>query len=281
MDESNNLTTKLVEIRLSINHLNNENKVFILLEGKTDIKLFRNIFSNDYTDTSKLDGKDNLVEALQTLQDEGFTQILGIKDADFEHLENISNIENLFITDYHDMEIEMIESKALKSVIDEYSSESCYKLHLSDLKNNIYEIALEIGYIRWYNEKFRLSNGKGLFDFKRVKLNFFISLNSCIISFSKEDYFLKLQEQLTDSEVNIQEEIDKLKMISIDKLQICNGHDLTLAISKYFSQSNINQDRIESALRLSYTFNEFEKTNLFTQLNLWAETHNYRLFNEI
>ena len=173
-DEASNLETKLVEIRLSIKYPQNKDKVFVLLEGKTDIKLFRKIFSNNYTDTSSLNGKDKVMEALQTLHSENFTQVIGIKDADFEYLENAPSIDNLFITDYHDMEIEMIESNALNSIINEFSSNECHTSLLSNLKDNIYNISLEIGYARWYNEKEKTKNGNHILRFEGLNFNNFI-----------------------------------------------------------------------------------------------------------
>lgn len=272
-ETSTELASKIVEIRLSIRHPQNKNKVFILLEGRTDIKLFRKLFFHQYTDTPSLDGKDKLIEALSILRSEGYTNIIGIRDADFEHLENHSLPENIFLTDFHDMEVEMIESDKLESVIAEFSTDECYPLLSQNLKENIYNIALEIGYIRWYSEK-----KNGLFNFKRIKWNSLISHSNCQILLDKEKLIICLLEQITNNELNIQEEADKLKEISTDKLQISNGHDLTMLISNCFSNGNINQSKIEEALRLSYHFKNFENTKLFNDLTLWANSNNYQLF---
>jgi hypothetical protein len=273
-DEAGNISSKLAEIRLSINHPQNQDKVFVLLEGRTDIKLFRKIFSHKFTDTTALDGKDKLVEALTTLHSENFRQVIGIKDADFEHLENIINIDNLFLTDYHDMEIEMIESDALKSVIDEFSIDECYSDLSNQLRQNIYDIALEIGYIRWYSEQ-----KNGLFNFKQIPFNNLVSYKNCKISFNQQEFIALLLNQLKSDDSDILADITILKNISTDRLQICNGHDLTLLISNYFPTGNINQNKIEEALRLSYHFQYFKKTNLFQNLKSWAELNGYNFFD--
>jgi len=273
-DEAGNISSKLAEIRLSINHPQNQDKVFVLLEGRTDIKLFRKIFSHKFTDTTALDGKDKLVEALTILHSENFRQVIGIKDADFEHLENIINIDNLFLTDYHDMEIEMIESDALKSVIDEFSTDECYSDLSNQLRQNIYDIALEIGYIRWYSEQ-----KNGLFNFKQIPFNNLVSYKNCKISFNQQEFIALLLNQLKSDDSNILADITILKNISTDRLQICNGHDLTLLISNYFTTGNINQNKIEEALRLSYHFQYFKNTNLFQNLKSWAELNGYNFFD--
>lgn len=273
---ANELTSKLVEIRLSIHHIQNKDKVFILLEGETDIKLFRKIFSHNYTNTTSLKGKDKLNEALSILRGEGYLQVIGIRDADFEHLEENIPIEHLFFTDYHDMEIDMIESDALQALIDEFSTKECHINLCQNLKNSIYDIALHIGYIRWYSER-----ENGLFNFKRVSFNSCITYNNCQISFDKEKLLELLLGQLINMELNLEVEIDTLKNISTDRLNICNGHDLTLLISNCFTKGNINQNKIEEALRLSYHFQYFKNTNLFQELEKWGELNGYNFFNEI
>jgi len=271
---ANEITSKLVEIRLSIHHEQNRNKVFILLEGETDIKLFRKIFSHNHTDTTSLKGKDKLNEALSILRNEGYSQVIGIRDADFEYLEESISTKHLFFTDYHDMEIEMIESDALKAIIDEFSISECHTPLSQNLKNDIYNIALEIGYIRWYSER-----ENGLFNFKQIPFNSLISYNSCSITFDHEKLIELLLNQLDNYEFNLQEEIILLKNISTDKLQICNGHDLTILISNYFTRGNINQNKIEEALRLAYHFQYFKDTNLFQNLKTWEESNGYQFFD--
>lgn len=283
-NEASDLETKLVEIRLSIQHPQNQDKVFVLLEGKTDIKLFRKIFSNDYTDTSSLIGKNKVVEALQTLHNESFTQVIGIKDADFEHLENTPIIDNLFMTDYHDMEIEMIESNALNAVICEFSSsDEYYRKFLKNLKNNIYDISLEIGYARWHNER-----EKSKLKFERLNFNKFIEVKKCEINFTMDNFLDSLIQHSTNtstSNLELKHGINKLKVMSQDKLQISNGHDLTKLIAMLVSKQdnsdkyNTNQRKIEESLRLSYTINDFKNTELFGKLGDWANSNSYKLFH--
>ena len=84
-------------------------------------------FEAKETDIVPLNGKEKIKEALKILKREGYKQVIGIKDSDFDHLENLSYKEiDLFITDYADMEIQMIESLAFKAVINEYASQECH-----------------------------------------------------------------------------------------------------------------------------------------------------------
>ena len=279
-DISNQLNTKLNEIRLSKNHPSVKDKVFVLLEGKTDIKLFRNIFNPDKTYITQINGKEKLKQALEILQNEGYSKIFGIKDSDFDNLEHITyeNI-NLFITDYADMEIHMIESSAFESIINEFASENCYEIFLDNLKENLYNETISIGYIRWFNEKLSKS-----INFKRLNYENFINKSECNISI---DLNKLINEVVNISSLNKQEienEIKNLKLISDDYLQICNGHDITKILAYLLNhqgnsdKTNIKQERIEEALRLSYSFNDFQKTILYNNLDNWQQQHNIQFF---
>lgn len=287
-DISQELEIKLSEIRLSIKHHANSDKVFILLEGKTDIKLFRNIFSYSYTDTTELKGKSKLKTALDILTSEGYLNIIGIKDADFDHLETPNYPNNLFMTDYHDMEVQMIESNAFNSVINEYAISDIYPTLITNLNNIIYNIAISIGYIRWFNEKEYERVGSRVLNFNGLNFNNFITIQRANLIFDIDNFLDTLLSHSNNTYLttqNLKYEITRLQNISTDKLQVSTGHDLAKLISMLFSiiensdKINVNQNKIEEALRLSYTIEYFKNTNLFQNLNNWANTNNYRLFD--
>jgi len=286
-DISNQLNTKLNEIRLSKNHPSVKDKVFVLLEGKTDIKLFRNIFNPNKTYITQINGKEKLKQTLEILEDEGYSKIFGIKDSDFDNLENITyeNI-NLFITDYADMEIHMIESSAFESLINEFSKQDCYETFVSGLKNKLYHQALILGYLRWFNEKEFKTNGNYKLRFKGLKFNNFIEVSLCDILIDKDKFFSEiLKYSKSNLTINdLKEIINNLKTKSDDSKQICNGHDITKLLAHLFNhkgnsdKTNIKQERIEEALRLSYNFNDFKQTKLYSDLNSWQQNNNVLIF---
>jgi hypothetical protein len=287
---SDTLAIKLVEIRQSIKHPQNKGKVSILLEGNTDIQLFRKIFSSKYTDMTGVDGKDIVEQALILLAKEGLVQVIGIRDADFSHLEqDYKDIYNLFLTDYHDSEVMMINSPALDNVIQEFSSEICYKSLRENLKKNILEYAVYIGYLRWFHEKEIQSTGKYPLKFKKLNFNKFVTIGQCELFLDENNFIETLLEHSQPKALTANDlfnNIEKLKQKSKDYLQICSGHDLTKLISLIFSKKdncmtgNINQEKIESSLRLSFKIEYFKETHLYQNIMEWANKHNYKIFNE-
>jgi len=275
---SNELDTKLNELRQSIPHPNNRNKLFILLEGESDIKFFRKIFNIDLTDTTAINGKEKLKNILIILL-ENHNNIIGIKDADFDNLENSEVIENLFITDFHDIEIEMIKTGAFDSILSEFSTKECYEKFKLELKDNVYEIAMILGYLRWYNER----KGQNILFFKGLNFNEFVEKGDCTLIVDEDKLFeavishtKKKENSLNITVDELKEEIQILKEISEDRLQICCGHDLTKLISMIF-KANMNNEKIEEALRLSYRFEYFKDTKLYTDLKNWLEENSFSL----
>jgi len=285
-DISDELNNKLNEIRMSKNHPLVKNKVFILLEGKTDIKLFRNFFNHATTYIEEINGKEKVIKALAILQEEGFVKIFGIKDADFDNLENITYEHiNLFVTDYADMEIHMIESSAFTALINEYSSQDCYESFLEYLKDDLYKKAILIGYLRWHNEKYFKENNSYLFNFKGLNFNNFVDISKCEISIDKEKLFMEIKQksnlELNNDEIN--EIIYSLKSESNESTQICNGHDITTLLAYLFNhkdnsdKTNLNNKKIEEALRLAYNFDNFKQTHLYNALQTWENTFNIQI----
>ncbi len=273
------LAAKLNEIRLSLTHPQNKDKVFVLLEGKSDIKLFRSIFSSDLVDITSLSGKNKIIDALKNINDGGFSQIIGIQDADFDHLENVDYPENLFITDYHDMEIQMVETTALMKIVNEYSPDECLSTLETNIKNYIYDIAIDIGYARWFNN---IKNSN--LNFKRLPLRNFTNVENCNIKFDYDKFLCKLLTHPDSiiSDAELKTELEKLKDRSNDKLQICNGHDLTELIAIIFHpKDNINQQKIETALRLAYSIDDFKSTQLFKNLNAWCAANRCQMFDAV
>lgn len=277
-NSANTVSEKLNEIRLSIDHPNNKGKVFILLEGGDDVKFFKKLLADNYVDITVLGGKNKVIEAINKLNIAGFLKIvIGICDADFDRLDSKNNYpSNLFITDYHDMEVQMIESDALLDVIYEYSNDLCCK----QLKLDIYDIALEIGYVKWFNH-----NSNGNLNFKGLQFDqFIIQNNQNNIIFNFYDFLTTLLEcspKHNASNSSLKLESQKLKNDANSKLQICNGHDLTKIITIIFNQQNnkkLKYENIESALRLAYGLNYFKKTQLFLDLKNWANNGNFTMF---
>lgn len=280
-ETANELSSKLVTIRLILNYPSNEEKAFVLLEGETDIRLFKKLFDLNKVEVESLNGKEKVIQALQILLSEGYANVIGIKDADFDHLEATQVVKNLFITDYHDMEVSMIESDALEALIHEYAhTQSNNPVFLLNLKTDMYKIALTLGYLRWFNHK-QVSNQ---LLFKNLDFKIFVQQNDYQLNLEREKLFDRLLADSKNKNSNLelknqdlQNKITDFQALSSDKLQICCGHDLTKLIAMVLLKSP-KGDAIERALRLSYSLEYFKNTQLYDSLMSWSSASNKILF---
>ena len=92
---------------------------------------------------------------------ENLGELLGIVDNDFNLILNEELIiDNILFSDFHDIEISIIESPAFDCIVETHcDKEKVKKLEIElkkKLKDILYELALEIGYLKLANKLFDL-----------------------------------------------------------------------------------------------------------------------------
>lgn len=268
-------TDKKNEIRLLFKHPLYKDKIIIVVEGTSDIRLFRDIINYSWVKLESIDGKKELVKLMKDLHLEFPEKILGICDADHDRLvENIENREtySVYITDFHDAEIMVLNSPALESFVSEYGAPDMFEAARSSLMGLALTAANTIGTLRWINTEFNLNlNFKGLNfnEFVRAdRLSINVDTNSLI------DLLINRSEKLSDATTKefILEKLHEFMAKDASKLQVCCGHDVSNIISIIFRQrsisleTNIDHKKVESALRLSYHRDYFKSTALFSKI---------------
>jgi hypothetical protein len=263
---------KINDVRLSLNSEMGSKIVWILVEGEDDCKIYPKFFDKNKARVEFVNGgKIQLTIALNILTKET-EQVIGIQDADFLHLEkNYPDIKNLFYTDYHDIEITMLH---FENVIDNLFTE--YRIHDKETSwNNVIQESSFIAYIRWYNEK------------KQCKINFNGIGYGNLISLIDNKIRLQNQELLNELNKRSKNKTEVLTFESInyfistnktnDFLNLCNGHDVTALLSLVIG-SQVSYTEFCRHLRLSFNFNEFSKTKLYSEIFDWQKKHGYTVF---
>lgn len=264
------------EIRLLFRHPLYKNKVIVIVEGKSDINLFRGLLNTQHVKLESFDGKEPLLSAMIELNSEYENRIFAICDADYIHVEGEENnyeAHSVFLTDHHDAEIMLINSCALEMYIDEYSSSETIEF----LKSSLFEIAMEaaysIGLIRWLNYQEDL----GL-RFEGINFRSFVDIKQREISINEDDLVQEVLRVSTNLAHHVTADylIDSIRRLRDENkccLQINCGHDVTKIISMVYQKNwasqdtNMNQRKVESALRIGFRVDEFIQTQLFIKLN--------------
>lgn len=271
---------KLNELRLDVAHPNSSGINFILVEGDSDIRLFRKLFDIDKCKVENIPGgKTKLEECVDTLVNI-YPLIIGIRDTDFLNLNNVNyNKQNMFLTDKHDIEMTILSDEdVLNTLVFEFTDKPKNE-HLI-LRNNIKKSIEMIGYLKWLN------------SIESLELKFECGFND-LVSFANltvdfDTYFMRVLSKSPNANITdiniINGKITQLKASNSDLFHLTNGHDLVSTFANYFKNISgirgVSNENIASILRISFNLKQFEKTALYSELEYWAQHNNTTIFVE-
>ena len=262
---------KLNELRLDTAHPNSKGSVFVLVEGESDIRLFRKFLNLDNSKVEQIPGGNiKLEECVETLVIT-YPLILGIRDSDFTRIENSMNSsEDIISTQHHDIEMDMLSNNSiLSALVFEFSSlkENQHQI----LRDNLIESISCLSCLKWLNSR------------QNLKMNFDCGFHDLV---SLADYKIDLEEYIkrvisksknakkVDINYLIDETID-LKNTNPDLYQITNGHDLMNIMAKHIREiegvNGISGKTLESAMRVSYSKTDFLTSHLYLEINNWQQ----------
>ncbi len=261
-------------IRLQLRHPSGANKIWIIVEGETDQKLFSKLINGHHVEIEiSHGGLNSLLQSVSELLHET-NRILGIRDADFLRLEGKEEAaENIFLTDFHDCEMMIVScDNAYYSVASEYLGQ---EKHPFKSREEILKSISFIGGIRWINSSEILE-----LNFKRIGFGNFYDGRTASLD---ED---KCLNDILNRSPNRKKDILahdvrlKIKAVS-DFLNLCNGHDFQKAFALCVgatSTKGVNDVEIGKAFRVAYRFDDFKKSDLYRQLKAWADSRKKTLF---
>ncbi|MGD6736164.1 hypothetical protein ACP5PY_07175 [Photobacterium leiognathi subsp. mandapamensis] len=216
--------SKFNEIRMLVNKKKYKNKVFILLEGKTDIKLFRKLFDTEKVQLESLDGKDNVDSVVKAIVASHQERVIGIADADFDHISGIKDDSLIYLTDTHDTETLIINSVGIKSIIAEYATEGYHDGLCRNLHKNVFEIAYEIGLLKLVNCLY----GYNL-SFKEIDFNNFITVNGLNIKLDQDNFIDEVIHHSKAVGYDVRDKlinhINDIRSHEHCEYMVCSGHD--------------------------------------------------------
>ncbi|WP_149275822.1 DUF4435 domain-containing protein [Pareuzebyella sediminis] len=259
-------------------------KWVFLVEGKTDRILFSKFIISDNVLINSCDGKPKVIEIIKELRNRNFSEFLAVLDSDFDKIdEETIDDKQVFYSDYHDIEVSIIESNSLNVILEKYASEEKLNTFNTKFKKEFKEYVLElgsyIGYLKWSNKKDKL----GLvfkpvnIDGNHLKIEKFIDRNLVYLGNDKMirqvlEYSKNRGTDLS-SEAEVKSSFAKHSKIKVDFHNLCNGHDLSyiiaLSLKKVIGSKTVSSKDVENDLRMSYDSNCFKKTDLYKSIKAW------------
>ena len=271
---------KLNELRLDLAHPNSDGICFVLLEGETDIRLFRKFFNLENCKVENIPGGNPKLEAAVFELVNIYELVFGIRDADFIHISTIpySN-KNMFLTDYHDMEMSLASNDdSISTIVFEFTDIPAVNHNL--IREKVITTIEQISLLRWLNYRDNLE-----IVFEKTGFQDLLSFTNLTIDF--EQYFNRLLSKSPNAKIvdiaTIKSKMDNLKALNKNPYQLCNGHDFIKALTQFIREQgkvkNIGEDIVSSILRINYSKEKFHTTQLYTSIKTWADNMSCNLYS--
>lgn len=261
----------------------------VIVEGRSDHLFFSRFVDKSHCQIITGYGKENCISVVTLLESESFEGLLAIVDADFWNLFGCPiTSSNILVTEFHDLEIMILQSNACYYVLDEFGSTAKIDRFLessggADIRHIVFSRALPIGILRRISERDKLNlTFKGL-SYKKI-------INKETLKIDIEKLVRQVLTLSQTTEINddnlLRVLLEELTDINHDLTQICCGHDVVaiicIGLRKALGNQQaiaVQQENVESILRLSYDSNDFKSTQLYSESKIW-ETNNqpYRVF---
>ncbi|OOM74465.1 hypothetical protein CLPUN_39180 [Clostridium puniceum] len=258
------------EIRLSLTHEIMRNYIFIVVEGKDDIKFWKKFISDNVILFESFSGKEGIKEIVIDFFKNN-KRILGIRDKDYD---NSAEEGNILCYDSCCLEIMLADNdNTFKKIFDEYYFGPLNALEFKELLLRQLKF---ISLVRKYSTE----------DCMNLKLNG-ISINNAFNLSKKEIDNNMIIEQINRHNANYftlnEDKLEKIKSkhckeVSCKKLlEITQGHDflITFAIySNIYFSKHIKDSDISASLRCSYQENSLIETNIYSKIKKYENENN-------
>lgn len=271
---------------------------YLIVEGMKDYKLYRKFFNvNNQVEIKQVGGKEKVQKVIEILNEREFNKVIGIIDSDFSKiLGNELEIDNIFSTDFHDIEVTMFQSPALETILNMYITKEKLETFLNgkEIREILINLAKQIGLLKLANHIYDLGlafKPKNL-DGKNLKYKDFIddkTLNykgKTNLIQTVRNYSFNRGDNVAEMTL-IEEKMDELLHKEHELLQLVNGHDLSniifMLLKKVLGSTNkslFDYNTVEDSLIMSYETRYWIKTELFDQLYEWAKLNDENIFRE-
>ncbi len=265
------------EISLLIKAHYPDGKLLVLVEGRSDREIYSRFYPEEKCDiyfSVKYSGCLGLADVLRSLNKKYSGRLIVIKDADFDHLDNITypDLPNLFLTDTHDIETMMLTEHYKAQLKEEFNVDGIDE-KIKDALNDI----IHLSYLKWMNHV----------ECRKINFRDSCNLGSCyngrnVVSVDKWLNKINTYEKNENKDLFNKEEVCSFESghsISMDEtLQLTCGHDMVDAITLKIHaccRKNVSKRRVGQMLKDNFTEEDYQRTKLYGSIDLWLSSNGY------
>lgn len=260
---------------------------YLIVEGESDERFFENILDCEKCKVRNVEGKDNVKNFIMKQNKTRKKGYLGVVDADFEHITHCDHkIDNVIMTDVHDIEMLILRSKPnMRKIYSEMTENiiinNYEKTHSNSYVQSVINAAYEIGLL-----KLVMKRPKYEIDMSDIP---YIDIVDDSFSVNLDELINRIKGN-RHTQIEIKNEVDIEKGKKHDQYQICCGHDVTsiLAISfiakeheglGYGKRKKVHKNEIEELLRVCYDFELFKFTAMYNDIIEWERKNGIEILD--
>lgn len=251
---------------------------FVLVEGETDLYCLRTFILCQFCEILVCHGRDNVFQAVESLDGSQEPGFLAVVDADYDLLEGKGPASaNCIFTDFRDLIMVLFSSRALEKLLIEKGSPmkiAAFEAQVGKpVRDAILECARPLGYLRWLNRRGGLN-----LVFRDLNVAKAVDRETLSLDFVRVTQVLAQRSPGDHNHVYLMDQVVALTDPSHDPRYVCCGHDavsiLGLGLRKAIgSQTAIHTevDVLERDLRLAFDWDCFEKTLIHDHIRSWEQ----------
>lgn len=253
-------------------------RVFILVEGESDIRLFRKCFNMSVCKVECIPGGNPKVEACTAMLAGKHPRVFGIRDADFLHLQaEVHDAPHMFLTDCHDMEMTLVANdEVFAEVLAEHAPVGDPLAHEATRQREFRAALMaaleDVSLLKWLNAREELClcfAGVGFVDL--------IRFDDSRFDFSA--YFQRVLNKSPNAAIQdlalITTKLNALKALDPHRFHLCNGHDfmklLATRMREQWKLKGMSDDDMAKCFRLAFKREHWQQTALFQATQAWAQ----------
>jgi hypothetical protein len=256
----------------------------VMTEGNTDQRLYSKFVDRDRVRVLSAYSKTNVLSCVRKMIARRDAKVIGIVDRDLDEMKGKSMEKPVFYTDYRDLEMMLINSHALSDVLIEYADRD--RLERFEKQNGpIRDVIISASYPLGLFMYVSFLRGYNL-DFKDLDFRDFIDRRTLRIDETKMvQAVIRNTEGCELSYRNALRDLHQQSQLFQDKERIARGHDsvkvLLIGLKDIFgtyNTANINEGSLGGSLRLAFSFDDFDDTELYRVSKDWVESRGLSLW---
>lgn len=269
------IDSKVAAVVGLIRHPNNKGKIMCVVEGDDDVMCYSRLTDNNKMKCYPVGGCEALEYVTHKLHKTFGYRMIAIRDADFGRLNNVyPSCENLFWTDYHDIEMMLLDNGNAYDICQKY----CYGKYPKGVFEEIQNELINVSFVRWFSQKMHDEKGQLGICFDNTPICPIIYTANEIIKLEQYWTYLMSKQEHMISYAYKDVEFFISQTPNIDLLELTNGHEVMSALwckIKLFYPHNLSKKELKRDLWAIYSLREFKRTKLYVSINIWLEKHNY------